>query len=106
VSPASGVHFSTTGPTNVITQKIVLDPEGTSGWHAHPGLVLVTVVSGAINFYDPHCNSITYAAGEAFIEPEGVTGMVTNDGPGSAEFLVTLVVPAGAAPRIDRAAPC
>jgi quercetin dioxygenase-like cupin family protein len=100
------VKFQTTGPTDAVTQRVEVLPGGNSGWHAHPGLVLVTVVSGAITFHDASCDSRIHAANESFIEPPFETGMVTNDSSTTpAVFYVTLVVPSGSPLRLDRAAP-
>src|SRR5687767_265144 len=42
------VKFQTKEPTDVRVQKLVFAPGSFSGWHHHPGLVLVTVESGAV----------------------------------------------------------
>ena len=40
-----------------------------SGWHVHPGLVVVSVHEGSIQFYDNGCTPKTVGAGEFTIEP-------------------------------------
>jgi hypothetical protein len=43
-----------------------------TGWHTHPGPVVVVVASGELTYYradDPTCTGITYSAGSAFIDP-------------------------------------
>ena len=52
-------------------QEIVIGPGGHTGWHSHPGPVLVIVKSGALTFYsgdDPGCTPRMYPAGQAFID--------------------------------------
>jgi hypothetical protein len=57
------VKFQTKGPTDVLVQKIVTDPGGFSGWHHHPGMVMVAVQSGELTVWDPDCNPKTYGPG-------------------------------------------
>ena len=54
-----------------VVQEIVIGPGGHTGWHSHPGPVVVLVKSGALTFYDgedPSCTPRTYEAGQAFID--------------------------------------
>src|SRR5688572_14686557 len=36
---------------DTVVQQIVIGPEGNTGWHSHPGPVVVVVKSGALSFY-------------------------------------------------------
>ncbi len=54
-----------------LIQSIVIGPGGHTGWHSHPGPVVVLVKSGALTFYDGEdvgCVPRTYQAGQAFID--------------------------------------
>ena len=51
------------GPTDVMVQKVVIDPGGTSGWHHHPGVVTVAVRSGSVTVLDSDCNRTRYGPG-------------------------------------------
>src|SRR5450759_4018506 len=42
------VKFQTKDPTDVLVQTITFLPQGTSGWHFHPGIVIVVVESGQV----------------------------------------------------------
>ena len=42
------VKFQTKDPTDVRIQKLVFGANSRSGWHHHPGIVIVTVESGAV----------------------------------------------------------
>jgi quercetin dioxygenase-like cupin family protein len=99
------VKLVTTGPTDVVTQTLTFAPGGTSGWHGHPGAVLVVVKSGTFTRYDARCNARVYTAGQAFVEGPEVA-MVRNTGPGPAESIVTYLVPAGGPLRTDAPSPC
>lgn len=99
------VKLVTTGPTDVVTQVLTFQPGGTSGWHGHPGAVLVVVKSGTFTRYDARCNARVYTTGQAFVEGPEVA-MVRNTGPEPAESVVTYLVPAGSPLRTDAASPC
>jgi quercetin dioxygenase-like cupin family protein len=54
-----------------VVQQIVIGPGGHTGWHSHPGPVVVVIKTGALTFYsseDPTCTGRTYTAGQAFID--------------------------------------
>lgn len=54
-----------------VMQQIVIGPGGQTGWHSHPGPVVVLVKAGELTFYsgdDAACTSRTYSAGQAFID--------------------------------------
>src|SRR5215207_5665827 len=51
--------------------KVLIEPGGTTGWHHHPGVALVSVNSGAVTEYDKNCHKSVYKAGEGFVESNG-----------------------------------
>ena len=55
-----------------VVHQIKLAPGGYTGWHSHPGPVIVLVKSGALTFYDaefPGCPAThTYTAGQSFVD--------------------------------------
>lgn len=56
---------------DTVIQQIVFGPGGHTGWHSHPGPVVVLVAQGALTLYsaeDSSCAGRTYTAGEAFID--------------------------------------
>jgi quercetin dioxygenase-like cupin family protein len=94
-----------------VVQQIVLSPGGQTGWHSHPGPVIVLVKSGALTFYgaeDPACGSRTYTAGQSFIDSgQGHVHIARNES-ASADlelWAVYLDVPPAGAFRIDASAP-
>jgi quercetin dioxygenase-like cupin family protein len=94
---------------DVVFQTITFAPGGHTGWHSHPGVLFVSVESGAVTRYESNCESNPYGAGQAFIErgPEHVI-LVRNEGSTPAKVQIAYVVPAGtanAALRIDQPAP-
>ena len=102
------VELKTHDNTDIAVSNIVVVPGGHSGWHKHPGPVLVIVKTGTITFYkgnDRTCSPTVHPAGTAFIEPGGDVGMARNEGTVDATVTATFLVPAGAATRIDAPRP-
>lgn len=97
------------GDGRAVVQEIVLAPGGHTGWHSHPGPVVVVVRQGELTLYDgADCTAgQTYAAGEAFIDPgQGHLHIARNHGIGNVELVVTYLAPPGVGvPRLDRPAP-
>ena len=75
-----GVKFQTRVPTDVRVARIDVAPGGISGWHHHPGIVIVTVLSGAVTFTHSDCSSKTYGPGL----PNGAVFVESGDDPGQA----------------------
>ena len=57
------VKFQTKDPTDVRVQQFVIAAGGFSGWHHHPGMVIVSVASGAVTVTESDCSSETYGPG-------------------------------------------
>lgn len=94
--------------TDIAVVDIVVVPGGHSGWHYHPGPVLVVVKTGAITFYhgnDPTCTGTRHPAGTAFVEQDGDVGIARNEEAGETTVVATFFVPAGGPTRIDAPAP-
>jgi hypothetical protein len=94
--------------TDIAVVNIDVIPGGHSGWHYHPGPVLVVVKTGTITFYmgdDPSCSPKVHPAGTTFIEKGGMVGLARNEGTVNATVVATFFVPAGGPTRIDAAAP-
>ncbi len=92
----------------VVVQEITIAPGGTTGWHSHPGPVVVVVKSGALTFVDAElgaCTEKTYPAGTAFIDQgQGHVHSAFNRGSQNLVLVATYFdVPVGASPRIDAA---
>jgi len=110
---SDGVEFETEGPTDVRVQKVVISPGGYSGWHHHPGIVIVAVKWGEVTFTNSDCSSKTYS-----LDPNNPNGSVFVEGgddPGQAssvtgaKLIATFVAPDANPPvfRIeDDAPPC
>ena len=97
------VKIQTKGPTDVRVQKLVVGAGGYSGWHHHPGIVIVAVQSGDLTFTHSDCSSKTYGPGQAngdvFVEGGDEPGQASSVN--GATLYVTYVAPDGAPFRIN-----
>ena len=106
-----GLHLKTLADTDISADRLVIQPMGFSGWHAHPGPVLVVVTQGSIvwtNGSDPLCTPHNYTVGQAFIEEPFVVHNVQHTSGTTAEFLAFTIKPEGVvgpAFRLDRDKP-
>ena len=82
------VKFQTKGATDFSAQRIVFSPGGRSGWHHHPGIVIVAVESGQVTFTHSDCSSKTYGPGQ----PDGAVFVEGGDGPSQASNRGTIPV--------------
>ena len=112
VNSKSGVHLKAKGSTDIVTQQIRIGPGGHTGWHSHPGPVLVTVKSGSIQLIyasDDSCNGVVYEAGDSFVDRGDENVHIARASPfDGVELWATYFVPGGdpAAPfRVDAADP-
>jgi len=100
------VKLHTKGATDVAMQTITSPPGGSSGWHSHPGVVLVAVQSGTVTLYDADCHTMQYGPGQAFVEVGDDALLVRNNTTSNAVLYVTLIVPKSATSlRIDKPQP-
>src|SRR5438128_1428033 len=74
------VKFQTKDPTDVRVQQIAIGAGGFSGWHHHPGFVIVAVASGSVTWTKADCSSTTYGPGL----PDGSVFVESGDEPGQA----------------------
>jgi quercetin dioxygenase-like cupin family protein len=102
------IKFQTKDPTDLVTQQVTFAPGAYSGWHHHPGFILVLVKSGTVTVHDENCQTKTYSAGQAFVEGGTAPMMVSNDSTtDTAVDVATQVAPAGSPFRIeDDPPPC
>jgi hypothetical protein len=89
------VKFQTKDPTDVRIQQLVFGAGAYSGWHHHPGLILVSVESGAVTLWDSDCSSTTYGPGlpDGAVFVEGGDAPVQATSANGATAYVTYVAP-------------
>jgi quercetin dioxygenase-like cupin family protein len=104
---ADGIKVESKNTAGFTVARLTFAAGGTTGWHAHPGPVLVIVKTGSVTKYSADdCTAQTYTAGQAFVE-NGPTdhNMIRNDGSVPAETIVTFITPPGAPIRDDAPPP-
>jgi hypothetical protein len=58
-------------PIDVVVRRHDYAAGGSTGWHAHPYPVFITVISGQLTFYaygDPTCTPTVVSAGEGYVD--------------------------------------
>ena len=75
-----------------------------AGWHTHPGVILTTVVSGSIEWYDGRCQKQIYNAGDSLTETDKLH-YVRNVGAANARLMINFVIAKGQPRKIDQPAP-
>jgi hypothetical protein len=118
------VEIKTKDSTDIAVSNVVVSSGGSSGWHSHPGPVLVVVKTGTITLYRagkhggqngddengdngknaPTCSRTVYPAGSAFVEvpAPGHVMLAKNEGSIEATVTATYFAPPRAALRIDQ----
>jgi quercetin dioxygenase-like cupin family protein len=98
------LHLRTKGATDFYVQHLVVGPGGYSGWHTHPGLLIGTVVSGSIDFYDANCQKRSFVAGEVFTENTAVHAII-NTAVTNADLSIAYLIKHNLPRRIEANAP-
>ncbi len=104
-SPQKTPQMHVNGPSDVLQSLLVFQPGAETGWHIHPGPVVVVVKSGAIT--ETHANGCitVHVAGSVFFETEGEVHNATNQTGIVAEVYATFLSPTGTQPLIPVANP-
>lgn len=103
---SDGMRFKTKQPADISVVTLTMAPGGTTGWHRHPGIVMIAVTEGTGTFYGADCTSTTYSVGDVFVETgEDSAAVVRNESESPFVITVTFVVPRGAPFRIDEPNP-
>ena len=105
---SASVALATHVPGSVSAEVLIsrtADPDGLdSGWHTHPGPVIVQVEEGYFKFYQGSCAPKIVGPGETYIEvPNMPIKAVSKD---AITWTTTLVIPDSAAPRTNVGDPC
>jgi len=98
------LHLRTHGASDFYVQQLVLAPGGYSGWHTHPGLLVGTVVSGAIDFYDENCQKRSFTEGQVFTETTQVHA-IKNPGTVNTTLSIAYLIKHSEPRRIEAVAP-
>jgi hypothetical protein len=90
-------------PVDVVVRRHDYAPGGSTGWHAHPYPVFITVTQGTLTFYeydDPTCTPIVVTAGHGYVD-SGRGHIGRNETGQPASDTSVIIAPVGAAFRIE-----
>ena len=103
-TPEHLVRIQAEGMSDVYVVDVKVAPGGQTGWHAHPGVLFVSVKSGVATEYegdDDDCTPVVHPEGTGFMETAGHVHNVRNEGDQPLELVILYLLPAGAPLRID-----
>ena len=96
------VKLQSDGDLRVFDQELTIGPLGHTGWHRHPGPVLVTVVSGTFRMQYADCSTADYAPGQTVVDTgERVHRGINPSETASTSLSITYLAPVGAPLRIE-----
>ncbi len=78
---------------DIAIAKVVIEPGGSTGWHHHPGVVMVSVASGTVTEYDEDCQPSVIQAGQGFVESRDEVHLVRNEGNDAAVLYAVFISP-------------
>jgi quercetin dioxygenase-like cupin family protein len=99
-NPDNNVILHMKGATDVLQTDLIFQPGGTTGWHIHPGPVVVIIKSGALTEIHSNGCMTVHAAGSAFFEKPDEVHNVVNQTGGVTEVYATFLSPTGTQPLI------
>ena len=104
-SPEHNINLHAKGPSDVLQSKLVFQAGGDTGWHIHPGPVVVVVKNGALTEYHSDGSVTVHPAGSVFFEVKDEVHRAANETGAAVEVYATFISPAGTPPLIPVPAP-
>lgn len=95
------------GPIDVVVRQHEYAVGASTGWHAHPYPVFITVVSGTLTFYeydDPTCTPVVVTAGHGYVD-SGRGHIGRNESGAPAVDISVIMAPVAAPFRSELTAP-
>jgi quercetin dioxygenase-like cupin family protein len=94
-------------PIDMVVRRHDYTPGGSTGWHAHPYPVFITVISGQVTFYEadePTCSAHVVSAGQGYVD-SGRGHIGRNETGAPAVDISVIMAPVGAPFREELDAP-
>ncbi|MFN7918723.1 MAG: cupin domain-containing protein [Bryobacteraceae bacterium] len=105
VSTERQVELKAHGPNDVLQALLVFQPGADTGWHVHPGPVVVVVKTGTLTEETKNGCLVQHPAGSVFFEQKDEVHRAFNNGGTAAEVYGTFLLPSGAQPLIPKPDP-
>lgn len=101
----AAVALQVAGPAHLVFVELTIQPGATTGWHWHPGPLLVVVKAGTLTRYGAAGQVSVHGAGDALVEPAGDHHVHcgVNHGGEPVVVLAAYLVPTGAPLSVDAA---
>jgi quercetin dioxygenase-like cupin family protein len=96
--------LKTEGPSSVLIQDGSFAPDGYTGWHSHPGVLALTLITGTLDWYDGDCNKKSYKAGDSWTEGSQLHYFKSTS-TANIHLMVAYIIAQGEPNRIDQPAP-
>jgi len=104
-NPDNNAILHMKGATDVLQSDLIFQQGGTTGWHIHPGPVVVVIKSGALTEIQSDGCMVVHPAGSAFFEQPNEVHNVVNQFAGVTEVYATFLSPTGTQPLIPATNP-
>jgi quercetin dioxygenase-like cupin family protein len=98
------VRNDTRSPSVFVFQDDTIAPGANSDWHVHPGIVLITVADGSVEWYDAKCVRQIRKTGDFFAESDQLH-FVRNTNSVPARLFITFIIAKGETYKIYRPSP-
>lgn len=100
LNPDNNAILHMKGATDVLQTDLIFQPGATTGWHIHPGPVVVVIKTGALTEIQSTGCMVVHPAGSAFFENPNEVHNVVNQTGVVTEVLATFLSPTGTQPLI------
>jgi quercetin dioxygenase-like cupin family protein len=100
----TSVKYDTRNPSVYVFQDFIMNPHTNTGWHIHPGLVLITIADGSVDWYDSNCVKHFHKSGDFFRESDQLH-FVQNASDTPARLIITYIIAKGETNKIYQPAP-
>jgi quercetin dioxygenase-like cupin family protein len=104
-SAENNLNLHVKGPSDVLQSLLVFQPGGDTGWHTHPGPVVVVLKTGALTEYHSNGCVTVHPAGSVFFETQDEVHRAVNQTGGETQAYVTFISPTGQPPLIPASDP-
>lgn len=98
---ADGVNLNTHGAIDLAQQDITYPPNTNSGWHIHPGVVLVVQAGPGTLTFHHGCEVHTVAPNHSFYESGDTPVLAENLSAQDVVVHAMVILPTGSPPRIN-----